>query len=250
MLTSLQHESRRLRIARHLAAALALGILCIAITANAAPPASPIPTSTVQGTRAGQVRQATHTPPVVTPGQRGDQIPAAGTAPAAGQTEPKMRLRGGDADADRQRSKSSGGGRGILTALTSLALVLGLFTGVVWLLRRSSPQVAGRLPREVVEVLGHATLGHRQQAQLVRLGKKLILINVTPTGAETLSEVTEAAEVERLAALCRPAASPAAPVSFRGVLEQFRQQNKSGTSPRSSSLGSGLLAEPPEGSRV
>lgn len=248
MLKRLKHDIDLRLVAGHLAAALVLGMM-FAATASAAPPASAIPTSTPPASRTGEVRQATHTAAVTTPGPRGEQPAGAGAAAGVTQAEQKLRLRGGDAEATQRRNTTSTGGRGIFTALASLAIVLGLFTAVVWVLRRGTPQVAGRLPREVVEVLGHATLGHRQQAQLVRLGKKLILINVTPSGAETLSEVTETAEVERLAALCRGSSAPTAPVSFRGVLEQFRQPTTGGTPRNASPLAASALPETAEGRR-
>ena len=63
------------------------------------------------------------------------------------------------------------------------------------------------LPTEVVEVLGRAPLAGRQQMHLLRCGNKLLLVSVTPTGAETLTEVTDPVEVDRLSGLCRQAAS-------------------------------------------
>ena len=73
-------------------------------------------------------------------------------------------------------------------------------------------------------MLGQTTLGHRQQAQLVRLGRTLLLIGVSPAGAETLAEVTDASEVDRLAALCRgPNAASTGP-SFRDVLQNFKDR--------------------------
>jgi len=103
----------------------------------------------------------------------------------------------------------------------SLAAVLGLFFVVVWCTRRLSPAGASVLPKEVVELLGRAPLNPRQQMQLVRLGNKLVLLSVTATGAAALAEVTDAAEVERLSALCRRQQSGSSTAAFNTLLSQI-----------------------------
>jgi hypothetical protein len=78
-----------------------------------------------------------------------------------------------------------------------------------------------RLPEEVIESLGRAPLIGRQQMQLIRLGRKLILLNVTPHGAEALAEVTDPAEVDRLTGLCQQQRRGSISDSFRQVLSQY-----------------------------
>lgn len=90
----------------------------------------------------------------------------------------------------------------LVTAGSALALVLGLLLVTVWLLRKAQPRSSRPLPKEVAEVLGRAPLGGRNQAQLLRLGNKLVLVSVTPDHAETICEITDEAEVARLRALC------------------------------------------------
>lgn len=102
----------------------------------------------------------------------------------------------------------------------SLAIVLGLFVVIVWLSRRVSPAGQAKLPGEVVELLGRSPLAARQQMQLVRLGSKLVLLNVTATGAEALAEVTDPAEVERLVALCRRGQPGSSSASFNQLLAE------------------------------
>ncbi len=128
---------------------------------------------------------------------------------------------------DGARSRASGApareSKHVLATVGSLAAVLGLFAIVVWTIRRGMPKsLQQRLPSDVVDVLGQATLGHRQHVQLIRLGQRLLLVSVTPNGAETLTEVTDAAEVERLTTLCRGPHSRGATPSFRDVFQQFR----------------------------
>ena len=99
--------------------------------------------------------------------------------------------------------KRPGGPQSAVTLAGSLALVLGVFFLVVWLFRRALPQGRGLLPPEAFEVLGRAPLANRQQAQLLRCGNKLLLVCVGAAGAETLTEITDPAEVERLVEVCR-----------------------------------------------
>ncbi len=111
--------------------------------------------------------------------------------------------------------------RAVVTVVGSLGAVLGLFLIVAWAMRRGVPGTIGLLPREALEVLGRAPLAGRQQVHLVRLGSKLVLISVSPAGAETLSEVTEPDEVQRLIALCRQGQTASAASMFRQALERF-----------------------------
>ena len=87
----------------------------------------------------------------------------------------------------------------------SLAVVLVVFFALMSLLRRGLPAQGGKLPPAVLEVLGHATIGAKQQLHLLRCGHKLLLTCTTAAGMQTLAEIIEPAEVERLAALCRGA---------------------------------------------
>jgi flagellar biogenesis protein FliO len=106
----------------------------------------------------------------------------------------------------------------------SLLVVVGLFLAVVWLLRRGLPPGAHLLPREVVEVLGRTPLAGRQQAHLLRIGNKLVLVSVTPGGADTLTEVTDPLEVDRLAGLCRAAQPQSSTDAFQRILQQFARE--------------------------
>jgi len=119
-----------------------------------------------------------------------------------------------------------GGLSSLLTIGSSLALVLGLFFVVAWVLRRASPRGSVLLPAEVVEVLGRAPLAGRQQMHLLRCGNKLLLVCVTPEGAETLTEITDPDEVTRLAGLCRQAQPNSATTAFRQVFQQFAKETK------------------------
>ena len=114
-----------------------------------------------------------------------------------------------------------GGASSLLTVGSSLAVVLGLFLLVAWIFKRAMPGQSGLLPREVVEVLGRTSLGARQQVHLVRCGNKLLLVSSTPGGMETLTEIAEPDEVQRLSALCRQTQPGSSTAAFRQVFQQL-----------------------------
>ncbi len=124
------------------------------------------------------------------------------------------------AEADRP----AGGVRSLITVGGSLTAVLGLFFLVVWMLRRASPRGPGALPPEAFEMLGRAALASHQQVHLLRCGNKLLLVSVTATGAKTLTEISDPAEVDRLVGLCRPTRSGGT-ASFRQALRQAENRH-------------------------
>jgi flagellar biogenesis protein FliO len=92
---------------------------------------------------------------------------------------------------------------------------------LVWLVKRKTPQSLTRLPSEAFEVLGRAPLSGRQQVHLLRCGNRLLLVSVTPGGAETLTEITDPLEVDRLAGLCRQSQPGSSSAAFKQVFEQL-----------------------------
>lgn len=129
--------------------------------------------------------------------------------------------------------------------LSSLAIVLGLFFLVVWLARRALPRSAASLPKDVLEVLGRSPLAARHNLQLIRLGRRLLLVSVTPETAETLAEITDADEVNHLASLCRQGQPDSITGSFRQALHQLGSPQQAGderVGSRSNSLGFGADA--------
>jgi flagellar biogenesis protein FliO len=130
----------------------------------------------------------------------------------------------------------------ISTTLTALTIVIGAFLLFMWALKRGGRRKAGRnaLPSDVVSVLGRVPLAARQFAELLRVGNKLVLISLTPTGAETLTEVTDPAEVDRLVGLCQQGN----PFSTTRAFEQVFQQMSSETTPSGFLGGEAFMTTP------
>ena len=112
----------------------------------------------------------------------------------------------------------------LVTVVSSLAVVLGLFFLVTWLFRRTAPRQSVRLPGEVFEFLGRAPLAGRQEMQLLRLGHKVLLLAVTPTSAQTLTEITDPDEVDRLSGICLNHSPSRVAHSFRSIRETQQSQ--------------------------
>jgi flagellar biogenesis protein FliO len=104
---------------------------------------------------------------------------------------------------------------------SSLAVVLGLFVLVVWFSRRLGSKRSAHLPAEVIDTLGRVPLNGRQEMHLVRVGKKLLLLSVTADSAETLTEITDPVEIDRLTGICRQDQPDSISASFREVLSQL-----------------------------
>jgi hypothetical protein len=56
---------------------------------------------------------------------------------------------------------------------------------------------------------------------LIRLGNKLLLVSLSSATVETLAEITDADEVDRLAGLCKQHMPRSSTASFRNVLHGF-----------------------------
>jgi flagellar biogenesis protein FliO len=109
----------------------------------------------------------------------------------------------------------------ISTMVSALGVVIGCFLICTWLVRRGTRKTSAALPRDVVSVLGRVPLAARNVAQLIRVGNKLVLVSLTPAGAEALTEVTDPAEVDRLVGLCHQSDSHSTTKAFEHVFRQM-----------------------------
>lgn len=112
----------------------------------------------------------------------------------------------------------------MVTTGAALAVVVGLFLLCVGLVRRGSKKSNSRLPAEVVSVLGRVPLAARQFAELVRVGNKLVLVSITPTGAEPLTEITDPVEIDRLLGLCKQGTRGSSTAEFDQVFRQLAEE--------------------------
>lgn len=121
--------------------------------------------------------------------------------------------------------KFSFGGNRIASISASLFVVIGLFLAFVWVGKKNmKPAVGGPLSKEIFQVLGKSQLSGKQQLELVRVGQKLLLLCVSPGGVDTLTEITDPAEVERLLAIIRQDSPSSMKASFQDILSTMGRQ--------------------------
>jgi flagellar biogenesis protein FliO len=119
----------------------------------------------------------------------------------------------------------------IYTIVTALTIVIGSFLLFAWVLRRGGRRGAngrGMLPAEAVSVLGKVRLTGRQAAELLRVGNKLVLVALTTSGAEALTEVTDPAEVDRLVGLCQQHDRHSTTHAFEQVFQNLSREVSGG----------------------
>ncbi len=107
------------------------------------------------------------------------------------------------------------------TMMMSLGVVLVLFMATMWLLRKTMPGTKNQLGRGVVELLGTTPMGQRQSLQVIRFGNKILLVAMGPSGCDTLTEITDPFEVDRLAGLCQQQQANSISGSFRDLFRQI-----------------------------
>ena len=187
--------------------------------------------------RDNRAEQATFLKPIESPVVGGDRPLRADPPPVANRGE-AMPIKGASSEAPGDKAAPRAARHelpaamnslpALFSMLGSLAVVLGLFLGLVWFMRRGLPKGTRLLSGEVVEVLGRAPLGGRQQMHVVRFGPKLVLIALSAGGAEALSEITDPAEVDRLAGICQQSHANSATNAFRQVFRQFGDDRPQG----------------------
>lgn len=124
--------------------------------------------------------------------------------------------------------RTGGASRGWLTLVSSgssLLLVLGLFMALAVGWRRSSGGANGSLPRDVLQVLGSSSGGGRERLVLLRLGQRLVLVSQSAGHSQTLCQVDDPLEVDRLAGLCEQQRQGSLSDSFRQVLHGIPERS-------------------------
>lgn len=110
----------------------------------------------------------------------------------------------------------------IITVVSSLAIVLALFCGLVWVSRKFGGRAGSSkpLPASVIRPIGHAMLDPRTKVLLVQCGRRVLVLAQTATGVTPLSEVTSPDEVRELMAMC----SAESKAAFETTLRQLESE--------------------------
>ena len=107
----------------------------------------------------------------------------------------------------------------LVTVASSLAIVLALFSGLVWAGRKfgGRASAAKPLPAGALTPLGHVMLDPRTKLLLVKCGRRILVLSQTATGITPITEVTHPEEVHELIASCSADAREAFQRTLREV---------------------------------
>lgn len=131
----------------------------------------------------------------------------------------------------RRAGDSSGlgvGGQSLLQTGVALAFVLALVFGCAWLLRKAGPKSLQPLPLEAVQLLGNAPHYGKQHLRLIRMGQRVLLLAVSETSTQTLTEVTDPTEVSQLLELCQSSHPQSHAKTFEALLRESGRERTSG----------------------
>lgn len=118
------------------------------------------------------------------------------------------------------RSRSSNS-RSLVTTFGALCIVLGLFMGFLWLMKRNGAMQSNPEHAPLVEVLGSYRIGPRNDVSVVRFGSKLLALSVSGNGTETLAELDDPQEVAYLTDLCGTTNSATVPWRLRQAIDNL-----------------------------
>lgn len=113
----------------------------------------------------------------------------------------------------------------LVTVASSLAIVLALFSALVWTGRKFGGRASGSkpLPATALTPLGHVMLDPRTKLLLVKCGRRILVLSQTASGITPITEVTHPDEVRELIASCSAEAREAFQRTVREVeLEHSR----------------------------
>lgn len=133
-------------------------------------------------------------------------VPTSTVAPSQAPAFPSLLPSDSSSQAATQRGSSSSDklvGPAV-TVTSSLAVVLGLFAGLVWVSRKVGGRSLGpgTIPNEVFQSLGSAPIDSRTRIVMFRCGNRVLVTAQTASGMQSLAEITDPDEVRRLTATC------------------------------------------------
>ncbi|MCA9293674.1 MAG: flagellar biosynthetic protein FliO [Phycisphaerales bacterium] len=128
--------------------------------------------------------------------------------------------------------RPSSGGWGVVRTLGALAIVVGLVlalrSAAKWLAARapslgSQLTAGGRAPSGLLEVLGRYPVARGQKLVLLRLDRRILLLNQTSDGFSTLAELTDPEDVASILTKVRDQEGESIAARFTSVLHDMER---------------------------
>lgn len=92
----------------------------------------------------------------------------------------------------------------IFPAMLSVAAVCGLFLVALYLIKKYLPGHRQLFSHPAMEVLGRTHLDQRRYVSLLRVGKRIVVVGVSPDEMRPLSEITDEDEITAIMEVARP----------------------------------------------
>jgi flagellar biosynthetic protein FliO len=107
---------------------------------------------------------------------------------------------------------------GTAQLIASLTIVIALIVVAVWAFRRFAPRTARMYSSENLRVVSRTFIGPKQMVCLMKAPGRLLVVGATQESITLLSEITDAAEIERVLGSAAAASPKGASAAFRDLL--------------------------------
>ncbi len=112
-------------------------------------------------------------------------------------------------EAPERRDRAGAGRRevampSVWPALFSVLAVCGLFCAALYLVKKYLPGHRQLFNHPAVEVLGRTHLDQKRSVTLIRVGKRVLVVGVSPDEMRALSEITDEEEITEIMEVARP----------------------------------------------
>jgi Flagellar biogenesis protein len=92
----------------------------------------------------------------------------------------------------------------ILPALFCVLVVCAIFVAVLYVIKKYLPGHRQMFAHPAMEFLGRTHLDQRRFVSILRVGRRIVVVGVSPDEMHTLSEITDEAEVTEILEVARP----------------------------------------------
>lgn len=147
--------------------------------------------------------------------------------PSKGDDFDNRLIDGGTTQTEDTSSDTGDDRRWNLSVLDILWPLLAVLAGIVllfWAARKYLPGVQRLTGSAAVEVLARTHLAPRQSINVVRLGRRILVVGQTAEQLSPLASISDAEEVSELIGLCRSAGAGSATSSFRKVFQRMDKE--------------------------
>lgn len=108
---------------------------------------------------------------------------------------------------DRRRARSDGRDYKLPSmwpGLLAVVVICGVFCVILYMVKKYLPGHRQLFSHPAMEVLGRTHLDQRRYVSLIRVGKRIVVVGVSPDEMRALSEITDEAEITGILEVARP----------------------------------------------